>query len=776
MKKICTVFLCAVCVATAQEPMILSPAWSSIGAGKHIALNGTRTLAFLSGTYSSGVVDTKSGNAISSFNIDAASVVKAIFTPNGNKVATLNNRNEVRVWETESGRLLSLCIGEYANTITYLQISSDATRLVIGYSDKTFTVWNTELSKKILEVKDKSYTILNSPFVTSADYLVTSTVEGKIALCNLSTAEFKLLNHEVKLSEKVFFNRSANIIAIADANKLRLLESNSGIVRTTINTGYGVPTCITFNEASDRIVAIYANTAIQVWDLVQKKVLNEITGLTTDLSYAEINRSGTRIVTIDAENSVRLWNLATNTVIKSNRTHKLEVKSAGFIAGGDSVISIGGGSEIKVWNSSDKNTIENIEGYEGVIEKSEFCKSGNTILATDRMSKAKIWDSYSGRIIKALEFDKSDVFTHAAVSNSGENIALIKENTIYVADAGNGALQGKITNKDERLKYICYSHSDDKIVGVCSNKIIKVWNSVTGKELLELKGHTGEIMRAYFSADDTYILSFGNDGMILCWNASDGTLVQKITVNDGTIKNIAISPSGNECISYSRSKTKVWSIETGQLLRVYEGNVGAISPNGVYIAIANESMVTVWNMGTGERISSLIGHLKEITSLNFNKNGTRIVTASADNTARIWSTETGVLMAILVRHNGSVTNAVFENNGGRVLTASEDGTIKMWDAKILGLYSDIVDKQTLEKSLIIENMEYADNIAFRFTSPLLYDAQYELCSYDGSTKLKGTAPSGSDNFLIDKQLLTKGVYFIRLSVQKNNLFAKILVP
>jgi hypothetical protein len=64
----------------------------------------------------------------------------------------------------------------------------------------------------------------------------------------------------------------------------------------------------------------------------------------------------------------------------------------------------------------------------------------------------------------------------------------------------------------------------------------------------------------------------------------------------------------------------------------------------------------------------------------FSPDGTRILTASDDNTARLWDAATGQPVAEPLRHEGGIRSAVFSSDGARILTASDDETARLWDA------------------------------------------------------------------------------------------------
>ena len=78
----------------------------------------------------------------------------------------------------------------------------------------------------------------------------------------------------------------------------------------------------------------------------------------------------------------------------------------------------------------------------------------------------------------------------------------------------------------------------------------------------------------------------------------------------------------------------------------------------------------------------LRGHDNEVTSAAFSPDGSRIVTASWDKTARIWDAGSAKEIAVLRGHDYSVYSAAFSSDGSRIVTASDDKTARIWDAHL----------------------------------------------------------------------------------------------
>jgi WD40 repeat protein len=75
---------------------------------------------------------------------------------------------------------------------------------------------------------------------------------------------------------------------------------------------------------------------------------------------------------------------------------------------------------------------------------------------------------------------------------------------------------------------------------------------------------------------------------------------------------------------------------------------------------------------------TLSGHNEALIQAAFSRDGSRIITASADGTARVWDSKTGASMQILSGHRAEVRGA--QLYGDIAATASFDETIKLWDA------------------------------------------------------------------------------------------------
>jgi WD40 repeat protein/energy-coupling factor transporter ATP-binding protein EcfA2 len=107
----------------------------------------------------------------------------------------------------------------------------------------------------------------------------------------------------------------------------------------------------------------------------------------------------------------------------------------------------------------------------------------------------------------------------------------------------------------------------------------------------------------------------------------------------------------------------------------------AFSPDGTRVVTASDdNTARIWDPATGLPLTPPLAHLGAVYDAAFSPDGTRVVTASTDGTAQVWNAATGRPIGRPLKHHGAVASAVFSPDGEHVVTASADNTARVWDA------------------------------------------------------------------------------------------------
>jgi hypothetical protein len=87
----------------------------------------------------------------------------------------------------------------------------------------------------------------------------------------------------------------------------------------------------------------------------------------------------------------------------------------------------------------------------------------------------------------------------------------------------------------------------------------------------------------------------------------------------------------------------------------------------------------LWDARSGAEIRSLVGHTNLVSAVAFSPDGSRLASASWDETVKLWDARSGAEALTLRGHTGVVWAVAFSPDGSRLASASEDKTLRLWD-------------------------------------------------------------------------------------------------
>ncbi len=234
---------------------------------------------------------------------------------------------------------------------------------------------------------------------------------------------------------------------------------------------------------------------------------------------------------------------------------------------------------------------------------------------------------------------------------------------------------------DGAVSSVAFSPNSSWIVTASSDRTARVWDIATGKVMAKM-AHNGAVIHAIFSPDGTRVATASLDGTARIWNASNGEELARLH-HDSSVHFAVFSPDGIRVATASYDKTaRIWNASNGEELDRMTQDDGvysvAFSPDGARVATASfDRTAMIWNAANGEELARL-EHGSVVLCAIFSPDGNRVATASGDKTARIWNASNGEELARMT-HDLGVNSVAFSPDGARVATASEDGTARIWD-------------------------------------------------------------------------------------------------
>ena len=244
-----------------------------------------------------------------------------------------------------------------------------------------------------------------------------------------------------------------------------------------------------------------------------------------------------------------------------------------------------------------------------------------------------------------------------------------------------------LAGHEDVVNYVTWSADGQRVLTASQDNTARIWDAVSGEQLVVLQGHGAAVYQAVWSPDGQRVLTASEDGTARVWDATRGEQLMVLQGHEAAIWHVAWSPDWQHVLTASEDGTaRVWKAINGEQTSVLQGHKGwvshaAWSPDGQHVLTASEDgTARVWKAIDGKQVSVLQGHKGWVSYAVWSPDGQRVITVSEDRTARIWEAASGTQISVLQGHKGWVSHAAWSSDGQRVLSASEDGSSRVWDA------------------------------------------------------------------------------------------------
>jgi len=253
-----------------------------------------------------------------------------------------------------------------------------------------------------------------------------------------------------------------------------------------------------------------------------------------------------------------------------------------------------------------------------------------------------------------------------------------------------------LTGHRDAVVSVAVSADGQKLVSGSRDKIVKMWNLSTGREVHTLTGRTRVVNSVAISADGRTLVSGIYDNMIKVWSMETGRTVHTLTDYKDDVNCVAISANGRLLVSGSRDKTiKVWDLAKDLVARTlidHKDDVSsvAISADGrLLVSGCRDKTIKVWNWFEGKVVHTLTDHASAVLSVAISADGQTLASGHRDNTIKVWNLATGLGWnlatgqgeCILTGHKDGVCSVAISADGQILVSGNGDGTITVWRVK-----------------------------------------------------------------------------------------------
>jgi WD40 repeat protein/DNA-binding SARP family transcriptional activator len=593
-----------------------------------------------------------------------------------------------KVWDTTTGKEL-LTLSGHENWVVMATWSPSEERILTASKDGTAKVWNASASsptygEELLTLSGHTEPVGIAIWSPTGELIVSADWGGTVLVWDASTGEqlFNLPGHTDAVVGATWSPDGSRIVTASDDGTAKVWDVSAAL-NAGVSTGEESFTLsghtaqvkwAAWSPDGSRIVTAGQDDTVKVWDAssgagiltfaspgVERVTYDEEE--TYPVPRAAWSPLGDRIATSGGDGVVQVWDVSASSPTYGEKLltlagHTDPILYVVWSSDGSRIVTTGLDSTAKIWDATTGTELVTLFGHTGPVVGVAWSPAGDRILTASYDGTVKVWDPDPALLtIASLE----DTVGCVTWSPRGDRVAVGTGNgTAKVLDANTGEefLVFADSNRSISLCPQAWSPSGDRLLTSSMDGIpdipevrARVWNATSGKELVALVGHSGDVWWAGWSPDGTRIVTGGaGDGTARVWDADTGTELFAFTGHDGGVTMVAWSPDGKAIATSSMDATaKIWDAATGQVIRdLYpEGHKISVfglswSPDGDRIATYAIDTGRIWDTTTGEELATLTGHTMNVWRMQWSHSGERIFTFGADGTARVWDAATGV--------------------------------------------------------------------------------------------------------------------------------------
>lgn len=441
-------------------------------------------------------------------------ITAAKFLPNGKRVLTVSDDKTIKLWDVVTGKLLLNIQGELGRQES-IEVSKDGSRLLIIYND-AYRLWDLNAGNIIQEIKE-------------------STAFGSYA-----------------------FSPEGEYFFITSSNKSVLYSSKTGLPALELKRkksweGKGIEFA-DFSPDNKRIVKSHSLSAPEIYDLQSGEEILQLEGENAKyIKKVKYSPNGKLIAGYTLENEIMVWDATSGLLLHSLKGHKEFLKNLFFSPNSDRLVT----QEIisstpKLWNLENGKFIKDLDGIVS-FRKLQFSKDGKSIIITG-IGEYMWFEIENGQVFSKRKKDEKFIYF---IPNSNDYLVTNSAST-YVAK--NDDLNQKVNlSAPNGFEFLDGNKDGSQIIGSTKGNKAAIWNVQSGELLMELKGYTNFVEKAFLSPSETHLIteSYGKSNY---WKLENNILTSLKNPIKDSIELLRFSPDGKTIVILSSKDEETVSL------------------------------------------------------------------------------------------------------------------------------------------------------------------------------------------------------------------------
>ncbi|KAJ8258298.1 hypothetical protein COCON_G00173100 [Conger conger] len=219
---------------------------------------------------------------------------------------------------------------------------------------------------------------------------------------------------------------------------------------------------------------------------------------------------------------------------------------------------------------------------------------------------------------------------------------------------------------------LCLDATDELLFTGSKDRTCKMWNLVTGQEIITLKGHPNNVVSVKYCSSSCLAFTVSTS-YIKVWDVRDAAKCVRTLTSSGQVV------SGDACAG---TTTRTITVAPGE----YQINQIALNPAGSVLYAAAGNTVRTWDLNRMQATGKLTGHIGSVMCLTVGhstRGKDQVITGSKDHYVKVFDVAESMLGNIGPAHNFEPPHydgiECLAIQGDVLFSGSRDNGIKKWD-------------------------------------------------------------------------------------------------
>jgi WD40 repeat protein/serine/threonine protein kinase len=496
-------------------------------------------------------------------------LVRAIFSPTDETVASLSRDGTVRKWDLKTGE--SQILEDNLPTprpilypaVSAIRFSRDGKWLAAGGWDQVVRLWEMTTGKiRILE--GHQGVVARVAFSPDSKRLATGSFDHTVRLWDLESGDSRVLRGFEDAVTGVAFSPDGKVLAVASHDKtVRLFPTSTTLHRTLTDRTAAFLTAA-FSPDGKRLIVGGNDGAVRLWELATG-ACTLFVGHKTRVQWVSFSPNGELIASAGADHAVRVWDLSGREIWATSGDLDHDVKSGGKSAwkhmstfSPDSRLLAAPGEDGTVQIVDfDSGTMQSLTGHVNQVLALAFSADGKFLASGGKDGTVRLWNLERGES-RVLSGHEAPVVA-LAFSPDGKTLASGSlDHTLCLWNRTTGEAM-RVNASGGGVTQIGFLDAGAAVLSLGLGETgVRLWDAETGRERSFLRGHSGNVSRFALSRDERRLTTSGTDGTVRIWDLASRTS-RVLQGHLGPVWAAPFSPDGKIIASVGEDQTvRLW--------------------------------------------------------------------------------------------------------------------------------------------------------------------------------------------------------------------------